>query len=197
MKGTPRTFRLREVIPVDERDQRAARTYNIPLPHNSVCHTFILLLTDYLYLSRLLSLQLLIMHGSTQERFKHTVPSQTTLDRFHPSFPPPPTLQELTFDPAVCRINITFRFYRPDFHPDSVPLCKCGEAATLRPDMKKLQRKDGKGKEEEARRGEGEFRYWWACTAGDQHEGKQCGFWKVMDARTEGRGPFVADTELS
>ncbi|KAI0035729.1 hypothetical protein K488DRAFT_20958, partial [Vararia minispora EC-137] len=167
--GSQRTFRLREVIPVDERDQRAARTYNIPLPHNS----------------------LLIMHGSTQERFKHTIPPQSVLDRFHPAFPPPPSLPALSFDPAICRVNITFRFYRPDFHPDSVPHCKCGEAAMLRPDMKKLQRVDTFGKG--PGHGEGEFRYWWSCTAGDQHEGKQCGFWKVMDVRAEGRGPFVMD----
>jgi hypothetical protein len=35
--------------------------------------------------------------------------------------------------------------------------------------------------------------YWWTCTAGDQNEGKGCGFWKVMDVKAEGRGPFVSD----
>lgn len=34
--GTSRVFRLREVIPSDEKDERNARTYNIPLAHNSV-----------------------------------------------------------------------------------------------------------------------------------------------------------------
>lgn len=34
--GVSRIFRLREVVPLDERDTRAARTYNIPLRHNSV-----------------------------------------------------------------------------------------------------------------------------------------------------------------
>lgn len=34
--GTTRVFRLREVIPTDEKDKRSARTYNIPLVHNSV-----------------------------------------------------------------------------------------------------------------------------------------------------------------
>lgn len=34
--------------------------------------------------------------------------------------------------------------------------------------------------------------YWWTCTAGDQNEGKGCGFWKVMDVSAEGRGPFVS-----
>lgn len=35
--GTSRVFRLREVVPVGEKESRSARTFNIPLPHNSVC----------------------------------------------------------------------------------------------------------------------------------------------------------------
>ncbi|THH20378.1 hypothetical protein EW146_g972 [Bondarzewia mesenterica] len=169
--GTPRVFRLREVIPVDEIDERATRTYNIPLPHNS----------------------LIIMHASAQERFKHSIPPQTTLDRFRPAFPPPASISSLTLDPTNCRINITFRFYRPDFHPDSLPKCRCGLPMALRPDMKKRQREGGDGKDIEEARGEGEFRYWWTCTGGEQNEGKGCGFWKVMDVKAEGRGPFVMD----
>ena len=34
--GTRRVFRLREVIPLDEVGKRAAQTFDIPLPHNSV-----------------------------------------------------------------------------------------------------------------------------------------------------------------
>jgi hypothetical protein len=34
--GTSRVFRLREVVPADEVSTRRARTFNIPLPHNSV-----------------------------------------------------------------------------------------------------------------------------------------------------------------
>ena len=34
--GVNRIFRLREVIPTDEKDKRSARTFNIPLRHNSV-----------------------------------------------------------------------------------------------------------------------------------------------------------------
>lgn len=34
--GTTRTFRLREVIPIGERDSRQAQTFDLPLPHNSV-----------------------------------------------------------------------------------------------------------------------------------------------------------------
>ena len=36
-------------------------------------------------------------------------------------------------------------------------------------------------------------KYWWTCYAGAQNDGHGCGFWKVMDAKAEGRGPFVED----
>ncbi|EIM90173.1 uncharacterized protein STEHIDRAFT_51354 [Stereum hirsutum FP-91666 SS1] len=160
--GTPRVFRLRDVVPVDEKEKRTARTYNIPLSHNS----------------------LVIMHATAQERFKHSIPPQNTLDRFHPQFPPPSSLPSISFDPSNCRINITFRFYRPDYHPDTIPKCKCGIPTTLRPDMKMLKK---------GAQGLGQYRYWWTCAAGDQNEGKGCGFWKVMDAEAEGRGPFAKD----
>jgi len=60
--------------------------------------------------------------------------------------------------------------------------------------MKKRQREDNRGPGAEELRGEGEYRYWWSCSAGEQNEGKNCGFWKVMDVRAEGRGPFVMDS---
>ncbi|KAI9510897.1 hypothetical protein F5148DRAFT_1175863 [Russula earlei] len=180
--GTRRMFRLREVIALDEVGKRAAQTFDIPLPHNSLC----------------------IMHASAQERFKHSIPPRNTIDRFHPPYPPPPDLPELAFDPGNCRINITFRFFRPDFHPDTIPRCKCDEMTTLRPDMKGRQRgwegEDGKGPPRSPVASGGAERatgYWWTCTAGDQNEGKGCGFWKVMDVRAEGRGPFVSDLSLS
>ncbi|KAI0245093.1 hypothetical protein BJV78DRAFT_1269053 [Lactifluus subvellereus] len=154
--GTRRVFRLREVIALDEVGKRAAQTFDVPLPHNSLC----------------------IMHASAQERFKHSIPPRSTIDRFRPPYPPPPDLPELTFDPGNCRINITFRFFRPDFHPDTIPRSRIGG--------------DGEGSSSESS-GERVTGYWWTCTAGDQNEGKGCGFWKVMDVKAEGRGPFVSD----
>ncbi|THH04455.1 hypothetical protein EW145_g5511 [Phellinidium pouzarii] len=153
--GTTRIFRLREVVPSIEADKRHARTYNVPLPHNS----------------------LIIMHASTQERFKHCIPQLPAIDVFHPPFPrrriPGMSLEksQLTSSPASpasvsvvpstpsnvkphsrkklildspaentpssnCRINITFRFYRPDFAATKIPRCKCGVPCILRPDMK-------------------------------------------------------------
>lgn len=123
--------------------------------------------------------QLVIMHASCQERFKHSVPPQSAMDVYrpiHPRIPGGP------IEPFNCRINITFRFYRPDFKPPSIPLCKCGIPTVLRPDMK--NQRDGQ-----------EGKYWWTCFAGAQNDGKSCGMWKVMDMEAEGRGPTVGSMQ--
>ncbi|EMD38356.1 hypothetical protein CERSUDRAFT_49567 [Gelatoporia subvermispora B] len=163
--GTSRTFRLREVVPLDEKEERSARTYNIPLQHNS----------------------LIIMHASTQEMYKHCIPPQNAIDMFHPPFPSPYDEKE-DFESGFasnCRINITFRFYRPDFKASSIPKCRCGVPCILRPDMKnRYSSVDGERKDMVAK-------YWWTCYAGAQNDGKGCDFWKVMDVHQEGRGPFV------
>jgi hypothetical protein len=124
-------------------------------------------------------LQLTIMHASTQECFKHSIPPQSTIDVFRPAYPSNP---DASIQPSTCRINITFRFYRPDFRPPSIPRCKCGVPTILRADMK--NRSDGETD-----------RYWWTCYAGAQNDGKGCNFWKVMDMEGEGRGPVVGRGE--
>ncbi|KZT02163.1 uncharacterized protein LAESUDRAFT_730502 [Laetiporus sulphureus 93-53] len=169
-----------EVVPTDERETRSARTYDIPLSHNS----------------------LIIMHASTQETFKHSVPPQSVIDLFHPPFPPPPDFsapderkQRSTASPSNCRINMTSRFYPPDFRAQATLRCNCGVPCILRPDMKNRYRKPS----ETSGHGEGlnhvtvdegtghplrknmVDKYWWTCYAGAQNDGKGCGFWKVMD----------------
>ncbi|KAG6854922.1 hypothetical protein C0991_009745 [Blastosporella zonata] len=111
------------------------------------------------------------------ERFKHSIPPQPAIDIYHPAFPETPGG---VIEPSKCRINITFRFYRPDFAPASIPRCKCGIPTVLRPDMK--NRSDGKAD-----------RYWWACYAGAQNDGKGCNFWKIMDMNAEGRGSSTSN----
>ncbi|PFH50073.1 hypothetical protein AMATHDRAFT_75828 [Amanita thiersii Skay4041] len=155
--GTRRNFNLREVIPTGELSTRKARTFVIPLIHNS----------------------LTIMHASCQERFKHSIPPQAAVDLYRPAFPKYPHVE---IEPSNCRINITFRFYRPDFRPNSIPLCRCGVPTILRPDMR--NRSDGETD-----------RYWWTCYAGAQNEGKGCNYWKVMDMSAEGRGCPTVDSE--
>jgi len=114
------------------------------------------------------------MHASTQERFKHSVPLQKAVDLFHSPFPPPFKMEH---DVSNYRINITFRFYRPDFRPETTPRCRCNIPCVLRADMKG--------------RTADEIRYFWMCYAGVQNEGKGCSFLKVMDCVSEGRGPFT------
>ncbi|RDB21303.1 Alpha-ketoglutarate-dependent dioxygenase alkB 3 [Hypsizygus marmoreus] len=155
--GTERIFRLREVIPTDQLGVRRARTFNIPLPHNS----------------------LTIMHASCQEGFKHSVPPQRAIDLYRPAFPEHPGAE---IQASNCRINITFRFYRPDFRPPTIPRCKCGIPTVLRADMK--NRGDARTD-----------RYWWSCYAGAQNEGKGCNYWKLLDMKAEGRGPCLCDKQ--
>lgn len=113
------------------------------------------------------------MHAKCQESFKHSIPPQPTLDLYRPPYPHPAKPSSRP-EPSNSRINITFRFYRPDFHPKGTPRCKCGVPTILRPDMK--NRHDGKTD-----------RYWWVCYAGAQNDGKGCDFWRVMDMQAEGR----------
>ncbi|KAF5391947.1 hypothetical protein D9757_001793 [Collybiopsis confluens] len=151
--GTRRVFSLREVIPSSEAEARRSQTFNIPLSHNS----------------------LIIMHASCQERFKHSIPPQAAMDVYRPTHP---RFSGGPIEPSNCRINITFRFYRPDFRPNSIPQCKCGIPMILRADMK--NRIDGQ-----------QDKYWWTCHAGAQNDGKTCNMWKVMEMEIEGRGPTI------
>ena len=149
------------------------------------------------------------MHASCQETFKHCVPPQRAIDPFRPPFPPPGSPPDTPISPFNARINITFRFYRPDFRPSKTPKCKCGVPCILRPDMKNRytlpdvdeqpEEAQSENGDKSAKDGEGksiralEMKYWWTCYAGAQNDGKGCNFWKVMDAKAEGRGPFAGD----
>ncbi|KDQ11690.1 hypothetical protein BOTBODRAFT_177085 [Botryobasidium botryosum FD-172 SS1] len=205
--GTERVFRLREVIPKAEAGQRQAQTFNTPLPHNS----------------------LVIMHPPSQEYFKHSIPSVKSLDVFRPPFPKTP---EAPIESHNERINITFRFFRPDFAPSTIPKCACKVGAVLRPDMKgrqaagnkfstiaRQQKSDAgtetdsepkpetrKGKEKEKEKvpesisnsdPDEPLRYFWMCHGGAQNEGKECGFFKVMDVKQEGRCEYFSEREGS
>ncbi|KAF8610603.1 hypothetical protein BDV93DRAFT_430572 [Ceratobasidium sp. AG-I] len=155
--GTTREFRLREVVPKHHAEQRQARTYIVPLPHNSLA----------------------IMHPPCQERFKHTAPSQPAIDLFRPEFPP-------DAEPSNARINITFRFYRPDFRPNSTPRCACGNPCVLRADMKGKWRARNDHLSNKT-----DDKFMWQCYTGAQNEGKGCTHWSLMDIEREGRGPVI------
>lgn len=145
-------------------------------------------------------MQLTIMHASCQETFKHSIPPQKVIDAFRPPFPPRAPATDDAADACQsedqdvqpiptsnARINITFRLYRPDFQPSSIPRCKCNVPCILRPDMKNRYAAPAGGGEEKTM----VAKYWWTCYAGAQNDGKGCGMWKVMDMQAEGRGPLA------
>jgi len=122
--------------------------------------------------------------------FKHTIPPQSAIDAFKPPFPPPDNFEEEAPSPYISRINITFRFYRPDFRPDSIPRCHCGVPTILRPAMK--QRGPPSSVENHVQRScqsdSETIKYHWMCYAGAQREGQSCKFYQVLDMEAEGRG---------
>ncbi len=77
------------------------------------------------------------MHAEMQEEWKHSI---------HPS----PTISPHPIS-GNKRINVTYRYYRSDFHPRYTPRCRCGVATVLRC----VQRKK-----------ENWGRYFWMCHAG-------------------------------
>lgn len=145
------------------------------------------------------------MHASTQERFKHSIPPQSAIDVFRPPYPRKRlestesvvTAQDETEVTSKCRINITFRFYRPDFVPTTTPRCKCGHPCVLRPDMKGRSDRPTESQPSGGKwpKRDDQIRYWWTCYAGAQDNGKGCGMWRVMDMTAEGRGPCIGREE--
>jgi len=147
------------------------------------------------------------------------VPPQKALDLFRPAFDifeqaiPPDRQQTYT-----TRINITFRFYRDDFHPSpgtglkgdatrqGTPSCKCGMPALLRADQKAKARSkmaspakkradvnlnDGEGKGKVV---EDDMAFFWQCQSpGQTGDMKGCGFFRILDMGAEGRGRCVGD----
>lgn len=80
--GTSRVFRVREVIPSDEAGKRNPRTYNIPLPHNSVSiHSIFPAFFDLLRLASSLSCMPLPKR-SLNTRSRHSPRSTSSDHRF-------------------------------------------------------------------------------------------------------------------
>jgi hypothetical protein len=121
--------------------------------------------------------------------FKHTIPPQSAIDAFKPHCPPPDGFEEEAPPPYISRINITFRFYRPDFRPDTIPRCHCGVPTVLRSAMKKRGTPNSVEKMHRSSQEKfGTMKYHWMCNAGAQNEGQSCNFYQVLDMEAEGRG---------
>ncbi|KAI1304842.1 hypothetical protein F5Y03DRAFT_395366 [Xylaria venustula] len=100
---------------------------------------------------------LLIMHAEMQEEWKHSITPAQAIDP-HPLA-------------GNRRINITYRDYKPNFHPNFTPRCKCDLPAILRVVQRK---KDNWGK------------YFWMCHRGNVPGHESCSFFQWADFDDDG-----------
>ncbi|KAH6635330.1 hypothetical protein B0J18DRAFT_487422 [Chaetomium sp. MPI-SDFR-AT-0129] len=147
--GVAREFRVRRIIPQDDDPSPAAPIPTLPQTTTPIATTAPTTttptpptpqdpnLTGQIAI-HLPHNSLLIMHADMQEHWKHSITPALTIDP-HPIA-------------GNRRINITYRHYRPDFHPRFTPRCPCGVPAVLRV---------------VTRRRENRGRYFWMCYAGN------------------------------
>ncbi|KAI0529866.1 hypothetical protein GGR58DRAFT_281410 [Xylaria digitata] len=100
---------------------------------------------------------LLIMHADMQEEWKHSIAPAQAID-------PHPVA-------GSRRINVTYRDYKPNFHPKFTPRCKCSLPAILRTVQRK---KDNWG------------RYFWMCHRGNVPGKENCSFFQWADFDDDG-----------
>ncbi|KAI0421181.1 hypothetical protein F5X98DRAFT_371195 [Xylaria grammica] len=100
---------------------------------------------------------LLIMHADMQEEWKHSIAPAQAIDP-HPIA-------------GNRRINVTYRDYKPNFHPKYTPRCKCSLPAILRTVQRK---KDNWG------------RYFWMCHRGNVPGKENCSFFQWADFDDDG-----------
>lgn len=112
---------------------------------------------------------LLVMHAEMQEEWKHSISPAQSIDP-HPIA-------------GNKRINITYRWYREDFHPNRTPRCECGTPTVLKCVQK---RKETRG------------RYMWMCQVGARADGdgkavtepheepKGCGYFEWAEFTDDG-----------
>ncbi|KAI1752599.1 hypothetical protein F4782DRAFT_546546 [Xylaria castorea] len=100
---------------------------------------------------------LLIMHAEMQEEWKHSIASALAIDP-HPIS-------------ANRRINITYRDYKPNFHPRFTVRCECDLPAILKTVQRK---KDNWG------------RYFWMCHRGNVPGKEKCSFFQWADFDDDG-----------
>jgi len=111
---------------------------------------------------------LLVMHAEMQEHWKHSIVPTTAID-------PHPIAKNK-------RINITYRYYKPSFHPKFTPKCHCKVPVVLRC----VQRKS-----------ENLGRYMWMCHAGYTPGQKGCSFFQWAEFDDDGEPPWKDKVERS
>jgi alkylated DNA repair dioxygenase AlkB len=151
--GVAREFRVRKIVPKDTNNDSENAN-----PADSQGQISIHLPHN----------SLLVMHAEMQENWKHSIVPTNAIDP-HPIA-------------GNKRINITYRYYKPSFHPKFTPRCHCNVASVLRC----VQRKS-----------ENLGRYMWMCHAGYTPGQKGCTFFKWAEFDDNGEPPWKDKVEHS
>lgn len=151
--GVAREFRVRRVVPKDDDDDDEKTADASDLQGQIAIH--------------LPHNSLLVMHAEMQEEWKHSVAPAQVIDP-HPLA-------------GSRRINVTYRDYRPEFHPRFTPRCRCGVPGVLRVVQKKR---------------ENFGRYFWMCHAGNVPGKEGCAFFLWAEFDDDGN-PVWAAKELT
>jgi hypothetical protein len=136
--GVAREFRVRRIVPQEEEKEKSKEDGDI----------------EGQIAIHLPHNSLLVMHAEMQEEWKHSIAPAQAIDP-HPIA-------------GKKRINITYRDYKTNLHPNFTPKCKCEIPAVLRVVQRK---KENWGK------------YFWMCYAGNVPGKDGCSFfqWAKFD----------------
>jgi alkylated DNA repair dioxygenase AlkB len=104
---------------------------------------------------------LLVMHSDMQETWKHSIAPAQAID-------PHPVAKNK-------RLNITYRYYKANLHPEFTPRCRCNIPCVLRCVQRK---KENRG------------RYMWMCYAGYTEGQEGCSFFQWAEFDEDGRPPW-------
>ncbi|KPI37301.1 uncharacterized protein AB675_1548 [Cyphellophora attinorum] len=132
--GVAREFRVRKIVPPDSPPQSPGQSDKASRSQADQQGQIAIHLPHN---------SLLVMHAEMQEEWKHSIAPAQSIDP-HPIA-------------GNKRINITYRWYREEFHPSKTPRCKCGTPTVLKCVQK---RKETRG------------RYMWMCQVGSRAEAK-------------------------
>ncbi|KAI6382386.1 hypothetical protein MCOR25_000685 [Pyricularia grisea] len=157
--GVAREFRVRRVLPRTEVDLAAGDSSGVKIAtQNGVAEEDSLRGDAEGQISiHLPHNSLLVMHAEMQEEWKHSIAPAQAIEP-HPIA-------------GNRRINVTYRDYRPEFHPSLTPKCRCGIAAVMRVVQKK---KENWGK------------YFWMCHAGNVPGKDGCSFFQWAEFDDDG-----------
>jgi alkylated DNA repair dioxygenase AlkB len=160
--GVAREFRVRKIVPPDSPPESPSYGPTTTASRNQADQQGQIAI-------HLPHNSLLVMHAEMQEEWKHSIAPAQSID-------PHPVAGNK-------RINITYRWYRENFHPKNTPRCKCGTPTVLKCVQK---RKETRGK------------YMWMCQVGSRAGGDKsnqngpsdelqgCGYFEWADFTDDG-----------